>query len=335
MTQNKENNCTCAICGDMFYLKPSSIKRGRGKTCSKKHHGEYMSRWLKQNHPKHKNFRLIPVECAFCGTIKEVTPSQFKRNTNFFCDKICKGLWQRTNLIRDSNPYYNPAKHTLGYCANCGKSIQYDANRKVKHGHFCGSECRAAYVGKQHIKEKSPRYNSKPVVCTYCGKTILRQAYRIDKQDNHFCDRKCLDTWAVGENAAGWNGGTSFEPYCPKFNKEFKTRVRAFFGYTCAECGMSEEENGKALGVHHVIYNKNTCCDSTTPLFVPLCVHCHSKTNSRREYWQTHFTELINTKYGGKCYYTKEEWAALTGEPSPALPRQIYTDRQPAAAQSH
>jgi hypothetical protein len=105
-----------------------------------------------------------------------------------------------------------------------------------------------------------------------------------------------------GEKGSGWKGGISFEPYCPKFNREFKERVRAFFGYQCPECGMSEKENGKKLHVHHVTYNKKVCCDGTVPLFVPLCHSCHSKTNYNRVFWEYWFTEMITTKYGGKCY---------------------------------
>jgi hypothetical protein len=35
------------------------------------------------------------------------------------------------------------------------------------------------------------------------------------------------------------------------------------------------------------------------------------KTNHNRDYWENYFSELINTKYGGKCYYTKEEYSTI------------------------
>lgn len=111
-----------------------------------------------------------------------------------------------------------------------------------------------------------------------------------------------------GENNPHWRGGISFEPYCPKFNNEFKERVRSFFGHRCAECG--EPQNGYKLHVHHVNFNKMSCCDGTPPLFVPLCTSCHSKTNHNREYWEQHFTRMINEYHGGMCYFAKEEAAA-------------------------
>jgi hypothetical protein len=115
-----------------------------------------------------------------------------------------------------------------------------------------------------------------------------------------------------GENNPCWAGGISFEPYCPKFNNEFRERVRAFFNYTCLQCGTPQ--NGSKLGVHHVHYNKETCCDGSTPLFIPLCKSCHGKTNGKknRAQLEQYFTKLINTWYGGKCYLTREEMTAIT-----------------------
>lgn len=110
-----------------------------------------------------------------------------------------------------------------------------------------------------------------------------------------------------GEMNPNWRGGVSFEPYCIKFNKEFKERVREFFGRRCVECNKFEDENGDKLSVHHINYDKMVCCNDTTPLFVALCRSCHSKTQVNRDHWYEYFDNLINTKYNGKCFYTKEE----------------------------
>ena len=114
-----------------------------------------------------------------------------------------------------------------------------------------------------------------------------------------------------GANASNWKGGISFEPYCPKFNNEFKERVRAFFDYTCQMpgCGHIWQMGEKKLAVHHINYKKDACCsDDVIPLFVPVCPgSCHGKTQGKREFWEQYFTEHINEKYGGKCYLSKEE----------------------------
>lgn len=109
-----------------------------------------------------------------------------------------------------------------------------------------------------------------------------------------------------GQNASNWQGGISFEPYCVKFNNEFKERVRAFFGYCCIECGSPQIK--EKLHVHHVNYRKDACCNEIViPLFVPLCRACHIKTQRKRAFWQKYFTNMINSYYMGRCYLSIEE----------------------------
>jgi len=122
--------------------------------------------------------------------------------------------------------------------------------------------------------------------------------------------RKNLSETRRGEKSHNWKGGISFEPYCPKFTKEFKERVRAYFGHRCVECGKTQGQNGISLSIHHVTFDKKTCCNQSIPLFVPLCINCHTKSNHNRIFWQYWFTEMINHLYGGKCYFTKEEMIA-------------------------
>lgn len=129
--------------------------------------------------------------------------------------------------------------------------------------------------------------------------------HRIAQSTREAMARPEIKEKLTGKNHPNWQGGIAFEPYCPKFNEEFKERVREFFGYICVEC--STPQNGERLHVHHVNFNKDTCCDSTIPLFVPLCRACHGKTQHNRPYWQQHFTDMINQYYGGKCYLPKAE----------------------------
>lgn len=136
----------------------------------------------------------------------------------------------------------------------------------------------------------------------------IRQAHLGRKQTDEHKKKRAMK----GEENPAWKGGISKTPYCEKFNEEFKRRVRDFFKNKCVLCGRTKEENGKdkrALGVHHVNYDKMVCCNDTKPLFVIVCTHCHRKIHF--EDWCEYFTDLINTKYNGKCYYTKEEYKKI------------------------
>ena len=106
------------------------------------------------------------------------------------------------------------------------------------------------------------------------------------------------------ENNPAWKGGISFEPYCPKFTREFRERVRKFFKYTCQCCGHVWQPGERKLAVHHVNYDKMVCCNDVKPLFVPVCIQkgCHAKTNHNREYWEDIFTNKIMLEHDGECF---------------------------------
>jgi len=122
-----------------------------------------------------------------------------------------------------------------------------------------------------------------------------------------------LSEWNYG---GFWYGAVTYRNpraiYCEKWTPEFRERVRAFFEYRCVECG--NPQNGKKLHVHHVWYNKNSCCDDKPRSFVALCHSCHSRTQpmfKNTEYWSNHFQEIIDNIYDSKCYLSKEEFAAI------------------------
>jgi hypothetical protein len=96
--------------------------------------------------------------------------------------------------------------------------------------------------------------------------------------------------------------------YCEKFDKDFKNRVRAYWGYRCVECGTETTQSGRSLCVHHVHYDKKMCCNGSPKDVVPLCQSCHNATINNRDYWEDHFTDMIyQSSSEGKCFFTKEE----------------------------
>jgi hypothetical protein len=98
-----------------------------------------------------------------------------------------------------------------------------------------------------------------------------------------------------GENNVNWNGGTSFEPYTPKFNKELKEEVRKRDGYRCKECGYSQEELGYKLPVHHIDYDKK---NSVLDNLITLCRSCHAQTLYKRDDWISYFKRKADTYDG-------------------------------------
>ncbi len=107
------------------------------------------------------------------------------------------------------------------------------------------------------------------------------------------------------ENHPNWKGGISYEPYCSKFDRFFKFRVRSYWNNECGLCGKKEYENGERLSVHHVNYDKQTCCNITIPLFLATCRSCNAKLNYNRAYWEEVLTNYIMIWHNGQCYLPK------------------------------
>jgi hypothetical protein len=109
-------------------------------------------------------------------------------------------------------------------------------------------------------------------------------------------------------------------PYCPKFNNEFKERVIEFPDHSrrCMYCGKPETKNktksGKIqrLTVHHILFDKKTCCNDSPTLFAALCFTCRGKADHDRDCTgiNKELIQIIMEKYDGKCYFTKEEWTS-------------------------
>lgn len=95
----------------------------------------------------------------------------------------------------------------------------------------------------------------------------------------------------TGKYNPNWKGGISFEPYCDKFNYQFKEYIRDTYGRMCFLCG--KEENGRKHCVHHVDYNKEVLCNGIKGEFVPLCLKCHITTNTNRKYWEQTIMEML------------------------------------------
>lgn len=172
-----------------------------------------------------------------------------------------------------------------------GKPVSEETREKIRRantGHTLTEEQRKK-IGESHKGEKHHNF----------GKHL--------SEDVRKKISKSLTGKYAGERCYNWQGGISYEPYCVKFNDEFRERVRAFFGYTCQLCGHVWQPDEKKLAVHHVNFRKDACCaEDVTPLFVPLCHQpCHTKTNYNRAFWEDWFTEIINEFYGGECYLPK------------------------------
>lgn len=221
-------------------------------------------------------------------------------------------------------------------CLNCGTNFEtHQTELRRGGGKFCSRKCHDGYrVGKPIPQEVCDKRSAKlkgriitqewraKISTAMKGKPNWRKGIPVpedqkEKQRAAMTGRKhtAEHNYKIrcntpsGVNSPHYIEGKSYGKYCPKFNAEFRERVRAFFSHKCIECG--NPQNGEKHSVHHILYNPKACCDESVPMFAPLCRSCHAKTNFKRKEWQYHFADIIQNYYGGKSFFTKEEYRDL------------------------
>jgi len=226
--------------------------------------------------------RIITV-CPACG-------KEFWYNISWpriHCSRECAGKTSIQN-IRHFQP--NP-KRTV-QCDNCGASFKKDASAIAKTDHhFCSQKCFGKWLSKTRKglprpEVAGPRLDLRKRVklrCQYCGREY---EIKLSLADNRkYCSIKCCNAdWVesgkyTGENNHNWKGG--YESYYgPNWqNQRYEARQRD--NYTCQQCGVTEDELGCQLDIHHKIpfrelglerYEEANILDN----LVSLCKKCHS-----------------------------------------------------------
>ena len=93
----------------------------------------------------------------------------------------------------------------------------------------------------------------------------------------------------AGENSATWQGGKSYEPYCPIWlDKEYKEDIRARDNYRCSnpDCWNTVDK----LSIHHIDYDKKNCHPDN---LITVCVSCNSRANVDRRWHKSWYTAIM------------------------------------------
>lgn len=172
-------------------------------------------------------------------------------------------------------------------CDYCGGEIErYPYQLEGKSNIFCDRECH-----RQHQIEKPPEEHNSyeggkiPVDCSFCKEENTKEVWpkRIRKQENFFCDRKCLGRFNEerysGEGNPNFKGGDWEHNYRGKDWVPNRNTVRRLDDYTCQNCGDDMKDLGQIPDCHHIIpehtfENRN---DAHYPEnLILLCRDCHN-----------------------------------------------------------
>jgi len=241
----------------------------------------------------------MPIECICmeCGKDFKVKPYTIKQGKGKFCCKDCWYAWKSKNVVGENNPNY-------GKRWSEEKKKEFAESRMGESNPFFGG-----MVSEDHRRKlKSIRMGKS--LSDDTKKKISDSHIGLKASD---ITKYKMSISHAGDKCSRWKGGISFEPYCPKFTREFRDRVRFFWDYKCGnpDCGKTQEENGEKLSVHHVHFDKQVCCNDKPTMFIPLCRSCHTKTNNDPDKYIKIYEKIIIDRFNGKSYYTKEEYISL------------------------
>lgn len=162
-------------------------------------------------------------------------------------------------------------------CAECGEKYWPVPFNKTK---FCSRKCYSAH------KSRRPALLAQS--CERCGASFWRTAAAVKRVKRSFCSKACSQEYFTGTGspmhrgykAHGWRG---------KGWNALREQIRKRDGYTCQRCNRTQEENGMALPVDHIIpwhtFEDKEAANHPSNL-VSLCSKCHgSKTSGAERKW--------------------------------------------------
>ena len=245
-----------------------------------------------------KSSKKIVAECDKCGKMREIRKDSYR--------ELCVSCSQKGKKLSEEHKRKTGKTLKGKYCGEnswmYGKHLSVETKKKL-------SECRSGknhhMYGKHHSEETKRKLSEK-------AKLRLKNPENhpmLGKHHTEEAKRKMSEAHlgkGMGVDHPNWKGGVSFEPYCEKFDDEFKEKIRNEFNRTCFLCNRTEEEimeemksrnkSEHRLSIHHVNYNKNCLCSDSKCEFVPLCISCHTKTNFNRGYWEKLITDKLKNR---------------------------------------
>lgn len=215
------------------------------------------------------------VKCDYCGKEMSKRPSHIGK-TNF-CNKICNANYR--NKIADEKSKQEKKKYTLS-CELCKKDFFSEKPKK----RFCSPKCIGGYNA---IRNKGRNSTKVKINCSNCGKEFLRKPSEL-KAETNYCSYDCMGEHYAktgrfsGENNGTWQGG-DIDYYGPNW-RDARRETRKRDNYKCQDCGITEEEYGQELSVHHIKRFRD-CVDykeaNQLNNLVSVCEPCHRIRHSK------------------------------------------------------
>lgn len=201
--------------------------------------------------------KTVTTNCPVCG----------KEFTYYKC-------WPKTTCSMECrNKHFHEGKKVSTNCPECGRKFTYHKSWPRK---YCSRVC-ASKNTVDNIPGWQP--SAYETTCEQCGKTYTTTP---KSTRGRFCCHKCFSEWQLlnaptGPDHPNWKGG-----YIPYYGRDWRRQRRAARkrdGHTCQRCGITQEQLGRHLDVHHIKPFREFDGDykSANKLenLISLCPSCH------------------------------------------------------------
>lgn len=258
------SNAKCDNCGALFHRKMYRLKNMPNHYCSAECRWEFDK---KQN----------TTACENCGEMFYRVQGQRKRSKHHCCSKKCSNELHTGSL----HVRFDATLRSLS-CSYCGLPIDHSTGAKK----YCSIECRSkANSGDKHFK-----YSQTSVNCDQCG--ILCTKVKSQLNGKNFCSKECQNTFHSNAMKAAnnprykhgdWLGHIKPKLIYAGFTSKIRKIVRERDNNCCVVCGMTKEQHGQNLHVHHIDYDK---ANNELENLATVCKYCHGKIHGAEELWQ-------------------------------------------------
>lgn len=278
----------CNQCGKEIERTHSQIRETTfcSRDCFTKWKSEH---WRGENSPFWRGGNEV-ISCDICGKPIERHKSEINKQKRHFCGHECFSVWKSQQKDK-SAPRWNGGKIAVN-CANCGKEIKRVRSEVENRSEyfFCNTKCASEWRSKKYVGENHPNWKGRiETECTYCGNPLKIERWRAKHTKKFFCNVNCHGKWQsqnlTGNNRYNWKGG-KIPYYGPSWGFQ-RDATRKRDSYTCQHCGMTQEEHGQKLHVHHLkpfrefnyVINENENHIQANDLdnLITLCRWCHRK----------------------------------------------------------
>lgn len=210
-----------------------------------------------------KPIKFSSIRCHQCNN-RNIPPNN-KGGKNK-C-KICNKQLTNYDAIYCNEHKMINRKKLQNYCIDCKEKIQRNSKRCLKcYKKFINGKNNPAYKTGFYCRNKK---------CIDCNKHCASGAIRCKSCNEHINK--------LGKKNPQYIDGKGHLPYNKNF-PQIRIKILKRDSNTCQVC------HKKGNQVHHIDYNQKN--DDAHNL-ITLCIKCHTKTNTNRDYWYSYFTYIM------------------------------------------